>query len=51
MDTSNILEENQDAKKLLDKYELKDVRKFWGFGVRYDWIDENGKNLSDIFEE
>jgi len=34
-----------------DKYELKDVRKFWGFGVRFDWIDENGKNLSDIFEE
>ena len=34
-----------------DKYELKDVRKFWGFGVRYDWINENGKNLSDINEE
>jgi len=34
-----------------DKFNLKDVRKFWGFGVRYDWINENGKNLSDIFEE
>jgi hypothetical protein len=36
---------------LTDKYDLTDVRKFWGFGVRYDWIDENGKNLSDLFEE
>ncbi len=34
-----------------DEFKLKDVRKFWGFGVRYDWIDENGKNLSDIFAE
>ncbi|MBU0710772.1 hypothetical protein KKA87_02445 [bacterium] len=34
-----------------DKYNLKDVRKFWGFGVRYDWINEEGKNLSDINEE
>lgn len=34
-----------------DKYNLKDVRKFWGFGVRYDWINEEGKNLSEINEE
>lgn len=34
-----------------DKYNLTDVRKFWGFGVRFDWIDENGKNLKEILEE
>lgn len=34
-----------------DQYNLKDVRKFWGFGVRYDWINESGKNLSEINEE
>lgn len=33
-----------------EKYGLKDVRKFWGFGVRYDWVDETGKNLSDLLE-
>lgn len=36
---------------LTDKFELKEVRKFWGFGVRYDWIDETGKNLSDMLED
>lgn len=34
-----------------DEFQLKDVRKYWGFGVRFDWIDENGKSLSDILEE
>ena len=34
-----------------DEFDLEDVRKFWGFGVRYDWVNEEGKNLSDIFEE
>jgi len=34
-----------------DEFELKEVRKHWGFGVRYDWVDENGKNLSDILAE
>ncbi len=34
-----------------DQYNLKDVRKFWGFGVRYDWINESGNNLSEINEE
>lgn len=36
---------------LTDELELKDVKKFWGFGVRYDWITESGKNLSDLLEE
>ena len=34
-----------------DKYSLKGVRKYWGFGVRYDWVNDHGKNLSDIMEE
>ena len=34
-----------------DEFNLQDVRKFWGFGVRYDWIDENNKSLNDILEE
>lgn len=34
-----------------NKFNLNEVRKDWGFGVRYDWVDENGKNLSDILEE
>lgn len=34
-----------------DKHNLKDVKKFWGFGVRYDWVDESGKDLSEIFED
>lgn len=34
-----------------DKYGLTEVRKFWGFGVRYDWINENDKNLAEINEE
>ena len=32
-------------------FNLKDIRKFWGFGVRYDWINTNGKTLSDISEK
>lgn len=34
-----------------DEYNLQDVRKFWGFGVRYDWIVENGKGLNELLED
>lgn len=34
-----------------DEYNLQDVRKFWGFGVRYDWIVENGKDLNELLED
>lgn len=34
-----------------DEYNLQDVRKFWGFGVRYDWIVENGKSLNELLED
>lgn len=34
-----------------EKFNLDDVRKNWGFGVRYDWVDDNGKTLIDILEE
>lgn len=31
-----------------EKFNLVDVRKYWGFGVRYDWINEDGKSLSEL---
>ena len=34
-----------------EKFNLSEVRKHYGYGVRFDWVDENGKNLSDILEE
>ncbi|WP_020532034.1 hypothetical protein [Flexithrix dorotheae] len=34
-----------------EKFNLNEVRKDWGFGVRFDWIEENGKSLSDLLEE
>jgi hypothetical protein len=30
---------------------LKNVLKYWEFGVRYDWVTENMKNLSELLEE
>lgn len=30
---------------------LKDVQKYWGFGIRYDWVVENMKNLSELLDE
>jgi len=36
---------------LTDELKLEDVNKFWGFGVRHDWITQGGKNLSDLLEE
>jgi len=36
---------------LTDELKLEDVKKFWGFGLRFDWITESGKNLSDLLEE
>src|ERR1035437_976798 len=30
---------------------LKNVLKYWEFGVRYDWVVENMKNLSELLEE
>lgn len=36
---------------LTDEFGLKDVQKNWGFGVRYDWVDENGKTLSELLDD
>jgi hypothetical protein len=30
---------------------LKNVQKYWEFGVRYDWVVENMKNLSQLLDE
>ena len=30
---------------------LKNVQKYWEFGVRYDWVVENMKTLSELLEE
>ena len=36
---------------LTEELGLTDVRKYWGFGVRYDWVDENMKNLSELLDD
>lgn len=36
---------------LTDKLNLTGVRKYWGFGVRYEWVTEEGKRLVDLLEE
>jgi DNA-directed RNA polymerase subunit F len=30
---------------------LKNVKKYWEFGIRYDWVVENMKNLSELLDE
>jgi hypothetical protein len=35
---------------LTEELGLKDVRKYWGFGVRYGWVDENMTNLSELLD-
>ena len=30
---------------------LKNVQKYWEFGVRYDWVVENMKSLSELLDE
>jgi hypothetical protein len=36
---------------LTEELGLKNVHKYWEFGVRYDWVVENMKNLSDLLDE
>jgi hypothetical protein len=36
---------------LTEELGLKNVQKYWEFGVRYDWVDENMKNLSELLDE
>ena len=38
-------------RKLIDEFGVRDVRKNWGFGVRKDWIVENGKTLSELLDD
>lgn len=37
-------------RKIVDEFELTDIRKFWGFGIRYEWVTEDGKQLNDLLE-
>jgi hypothetical protein len=36
---------------LAEELGLKNVQKYWEFGVRYDWVVENMKNLSELLDE
>jgi hypothetical protein len=36
---------------LTEELGLKNVQKYWEFGVRYDWVVENMKNLSELLDE
>ena len=36
---------------LTEELGLKNVQKYWEFGVRYDWVVENMKNLSELLED
>ncbi len=36
---------------LTEELGLKNVQKYWEFGIRYDWVGENMKNLSELLEE
>jgi hypothetical protein len=38
-------------RKLIEEFGVKDVRKNWGFGVRRDWVVENGKTLSELLDD
>lgn len=38
-------------KKIVEELNLTEIRKFWGFGVRYEWVTDNGKRLIDLLEE
>lgn len=35
---------------LSEELGLKKVQKYWEFGVRYDWVDENMKTLSELLD-
>jgi|SRR5690554_1129672 len=36
---------------IVDEFNLTEIRKFWGFGIRYEWVTENGTKLIDLLEE
>lgn len=38
-------------RKIVDEFELTDIRKFWGFGIRYEWVTENGTKLVDLLDD
>lgn len=35
---------------IVDEFNLTEIRKFWGFGIRYEWVTENGTSLIDLLE-
>jgi len=36
---------------IVDEFNLTEIRKFWGFGIRYEWVTESGTKLIDLLEE
>ncbi len=36
---------------IANELDLTEVKTNWGFGVRYDWITEDGKSLEDLNSE
>lgn len=38
-------------RKIVEEFSLTEIRKFWGFGIRYEWVTENGTKLIDLLEE
>ena len=38
-------------RKIIEDYNVVDVRKNWGFGVRKDWMIESGKTLSELLDD
>jgi len=36
---------------LIEEFDIKNVRKNWGFGVRRDWVTEDGKALMDLLDD
>jgi len=50
-DTGELYSFSKLRRVLVERHNLQDVRKYWGFGVRFDWIDENNKNLVDLLNQ
>lgn len=37
--------------RIIDELKLTGLKKFWGFGVRYEWIIDDGTNLITLLED
>lgn len=50
-DTGELYSFSKLRRILAERHNLQNVRKYWGFGVRFDWIDENDRNLADLLNQ